>query len=258
MAVATRTDSTLAANWTQTTLFDAIKAALINAGFPNPVSDFTSGTDKIATYAVILDNTKAFGTTFLRVRITNAFIVAIQLFATWNSATNTGTGNSLEITNTALVPTTGVNFIALNAGNEAKLIGVQQGAIFYTLGFLSPANRPAWWDLASFNYCFIPTTNAFGVWRTTLQNPYANTEFDCNLNNTRMGSANTITSRRDILQGVVMLTQSNTGVSGRTSDDLVSVAASGATRFDTLQIPGSTNQYLLLNPSAGGLAIRIA
>lgn len=258
MAVATQTDSTLAANWTQATLFDAIKAAFINAGFPSPVSDFTGGTDRIATYAVILDNTKAFGTTFLRIRVTNTFIVAVQLFATWNSATNTGTGNSTEVTNTALVTTTGVNFIALNAGDEFKLIGVQQESIFYTLGFLSPANRPDWWNLESFNYCFIPVNNAFAVWRSTLQNPYANTEFDSNLNNTRMGTANAITNRRDILQGVVMLTQSNTGVSGRTSDDLVSVAASGATRFDTLQIPDSTNQYLLLNPIAGGLAIRIA
>lgn len=40
------------------------------------------------------------------------------------------------------------------------------------------------------------------------------------------------------------------------SDNLVMLAASGTTRYDTIQIPGDTKQYLLLNPASGGLAVR--
>lgn len=260
MAVATRTDSFLAPTITQQTLYDAVKQAMTNAGYPAPTQEFTSGTDRVVVYAIVLDNTKTFGTTYLRVRVTTTFIIGQQLFSTWNTATSTGTNGSTEYTSTAFLSTAQLNFTALNGGTEYKLALLYQGALFYPLGYFAPVNKPAWWDLNAWNYCLHPVDNTFTTIRGVTVTPYAanNTNYDTNLNYTRMGTANQQTNRRDILPGILIYNQANQGISGRTSDDLVMVAGSGATRFDTLQAPGDSKQYLLLNPASGGLAVRVA
>lgn len=258
MVIAVRTDSFVAPAITQQSLFDGIKAAFINAGFTATFDDFTSGTDKVVVYAIVLDGTKTNGTSYLRIRVTTAFVIGQQILSTWNTSTKTGTGGSTEITYAALLANTQANFVALKAAPELALVMLTQGATAIALGFLSPANRPSWWDLAAWNYCFIPIANTFATFRSTALNPYANTEQDCSLNSARMGTANNQTNRRDLLPGVVFYSQTNQGISGRSSDDLVMVAASGSTRYDVLQIPGDAKQYLILNPAVGGLAVRIA
>lgn len=258
MAIATRIDSFVAPTWTQATLFDGIKAAFVNAGFTATFDDYTSGTDRIVVYAIVLDATKTYGTTYLRIRLTTGFVIGQQLYSTWNTSTKTGLNPSTEITYTALTATTQVNFTALNGASEYRLVLLIQGVNAIALGFVSPANRPAWWDLNAWNYCYIPTANTFAIFRSTNLNPYSNAENDSSLNVTRMGIANAQTNRRDLLPGVVFYSQSNQGISGRTSDDLVMLAGSGTTRYDTIQIPNDTKQYLSLNPASGGLAVRIA
>lgn len=258
MAIATRIDSFVAPTWTQATLFDGIKAAFANAGYPAPFDDYTSGTDRIVVYAIALDTTKTFGTTYLRIRLTNTFIIGQQLYSTWNTSTKTGLNPSSEITYTALIATTQVSFTALNGAAEYKLVMLTQGTNAIALGFVAPANKPAWWDLNAWNYCYVPTANTFAVFRSTNLNPYNSSDNDSSLNLTRMGTANNQTNRRDLLPGIIFYTQTNQGISGRTSDDLVMLAGSGATRYDTVQIPNDTKQYLLLNPASGGLAVRVA
>jgi len=252
-------DSFVAPTITQQNLYDGIKQAFTNAGYPAPFDEFTSGTDKIAVYAVIIDSTKLAGTAYLRIRVTTALVVAQQIYSGWTVSTHVGTNGSTEITYTALASNLQVNFVALNANPEYKLILVYQNTVYYPLGYCSPNNKPSWWDLNSFPYVFIPTGNTFSLFRTSALNPYNTTEHDIALAGTsRLGSVNTISNRRDILQGLILLSQSNTGLSGRTSDDLVLFAGSSTSRFDVLQIPNSSNQYLILNPSSGGLAVRVA
>lgn len=258
MAIATRTDSFVAPTWTQATLFDGIKAAFSNAGYATTFDDYTSGTDRIVVYAIALDATKTYGTTYLRIRLTNTFTIGQQLYSTWNTATKTGLNPSAEITYTAPIATTQVSFTALNGAAEFKLVMLSQGTNAIALGFVSPANRPAWWDLNAWNYCFVAIANTFTTFRSTNLNPYNNTESDSSLNQTRMGIANSQTNRRDLLPGVIFYSQTNQGISGRSSDDLVMLAGTGTTRYDTIQIPNDTKQYLLLNPASGGLAVRIA
>lgn len=257
MAIASRIDTFLAPALTQQSLYDAIKASLANAGFAI-FDEFVSGTDKVVVYAITLDASKTYGTSYLRVRLTNTFIVAQQLYSTWVVATHTGTNGSSEITYTAFINSTQVNFTALNGGIEYKFSLISQGTTVIILGFVAPANKPLWWDLNAWNYCFLPTNNTFSLFRTTLLNPYANSEHDSYLNSSRLSTANPQTNRRDLLPGVVFFTQNNQGISGRSSDDWVSLAAAGTTRYDTVQIPNDTKQYLVLNPAAGGLAVRTA
>lgn len=259
MVVATRIDSFVAPTITQQTLYDGIKQAFSNAGYAaTPFDEYTSGTDRIVVYAIALDAAKTYGITYLRIRLTTGFIIGQQLYSTWAIATHTGTNSSTELTYTALTTSTQANFTALNGGAEFKLVMLSQGTITIALGFVSPANRPAWWDLNAWNYCYVPTTNTFAVFRSTALNPYSNAENDSSLNVARMAIANIQTNRRDLLPGVIFYSQSNQGISGRTSDDLVMLAGSGSTRYDSIQIPSDTKQYLLLNPASGGLAVRIA
>lgn len=257
MAIAVRTDSFVAPTWTQTSLLDGIKAAFTNAGFTATFDEYTSGTDRIVVYAIVLDAAKTYGTSYLRIRLTTGFIIGQQLYSTWTIATHTGLNPSSEITYTALTATTQVNFTALNGASEYRLIMLTQGTNAIALGFVAPTNKPAWWDLNAWNYCFVATANTFATFRSTNLNPYSNTENDSSLNQTRMGIANSQTNRRDLLPGVIFYSQTNQGISGRTSDDLVMLAGSGTTRYDTIQIPGDTKQYLLLNPASGGLAVRV-
>lgn len=258
MVITARTDSFVSPTLTQQSVYDGIKTAFANAGYPAPFDEFTSGTDRVVVYAVVLDATKTYGTSYLRIRLTTGFVIGQQLFSTWAIATHTGTNGNTEITYTAFTTNIAVNFVSLNGGAEYKLVLAYQGTIYVQLGFVSPENRPSWWDLNAWNYCYLPTTNTFSVYRSTALNPFANTENDTNLGVSRMSIANVITNRRDILPGVVLFTQANQGIVGRTSDDFVMVAASGMTRFDIVQIPGDTRQYLLLNSGNGALALRFA
>ncbi len=258
MTIAIRTDTLLAPGFTQLTLYNAVKTALNNSGYTALFDEFVSGTDRIAVYSIVLDSTKAFGTTYLRVRVTATFVIAQQLFATWNPATDTGTGGSTEIVYTALVTNAQINFTSLNGGSEYGFSVFNQGVAVLVLGAIAPINKPLWWDLNAWNYSFLPTTPTFSIFRSTTQNPYGNAENDTTLNTPRMSTANMQTNRRDLLPGIIFYNQSAQGISGRSSDDLVMVAAAGTTRYDTVQIPNDPKQYLILNPAAGGLAVRVS
>lgn len=258
MAIAIRTDTLLAPGFTHQTLYNAAKTALNNSGYITLFDEFITGTDKIAVFSIVLDSTKTFGTTYLRVRITATFVIAEQIYATWNATTHVGTNGSSEIVYAALVTTSQINFTSLNGGSEYGFSIFNQGVNTFILGAVAPTNKPSWWDLNAWNYCFLPTTATFSLFRTTGLNPYANTENDTTLNTPRMNIANTQTNRRDLLPGIVFYNQSGQGISGRSSDDLVMVAAGGTTRYDVVQIPNDPKQYLILNPAAGGLAARFS
>lgn len=258
MVVALRTDSFVAPTITQQNLFDGIKAAFVNAGFGTTFDDYAAGTDKVVVYAIVLDATKTNGTSYLRIRVTTGLVIGQQILSTWNTSTKAGTGGSAEQVYTAITTNAQVNFVALNAAPELRLVALTHGTNYIPLGYLSPANRPSWWDINGWNYAFVSVTGSFATSRGTTLNPYSNAEYDSSLGNARMANFNTQTNRRDLLPGVVLYTQSNQGIAGRTSDDLVMVSASGSTRYDILQIPESTAEYLILNPVSGGLAVRVA
>lgn len=263
MPVATRTDSFVAATITQQNLYDGIKQAFVNAGYSAPFDEFTSGTDKIAIYKVDVDTSKTYGSAYLRIRVNTSLGIGSQIFSNWTVSTHAGLNGSSEIGFNNLPINIQVNFVSLNANPEYKMVLLYQAGNYYPLGYISPINRPLWWDLNNYPYVFIPHNTNFGNWRMCNLHPYfiSGTNYqDCDttLNNGRMGNANSITNRRDVLSSVIIYTQGNQGIAGKTSDDMVMVAANGATRFDTIQIPGDTKEYLLINPASGGLAVRVA
>ncbi|MCC5669881.1 hypothetical protein LC653_40275 [Nostoc sp. CHAB 5784] len=210
MAVATRTISSLSAPFTQAQLSTALQAAFVNAGFTSLFDSFTSGTDLVLVYAFVVDGAKTFGTTYLRVRITNTFIINQALYSTWNATTHTGGNSSTEVAYSTLVSTTSVTFNALNASGEVRLILATQGALFLPLGMIAPINRRSSWDLKDWNWGHIFISSTMLILRSSGLNQYSNAENDIALaGSTRLATANVQDNERDILSGLILLNQSN-------------------------------------------------
>ncbi|BDA73058.1 hypothetical protein CAL7716_072240 [Calothrix sp. PCC 7716] len=256
MAVATRIDSALAATITQTSLVNALITAFTNAGYSAAFDNYTSGTDRVLIYRFDADASKTFGSNFLRIRVTTALVINVTIGTAFNTSTKALSNGSTEIVFTALSTTVNINFTALNAGSEARLVLLTQGATFIPLGMIIPANRPSWWNLDSWNYGFIFIASAMSVIRSSSISPYSNSDYEI-FSSTRLSAINTQTNRRDVLTGLILLTQSNAGVAGKTSDDLGIAAATGSARFDTLSFPDNTQQFLLVNTGTSGFAVRV-
>ncbi|MDZ8240584.1 MAG: hypothetical protein RMZ69_26110 [Nostoc sp. ChiQUE01a] len=260
MAIATRTETTLSPTITQTSLVNAIKTAFINAGYSSLYDEFVSGTDQVLVYEWINDSTKNFGKVYLRIRVTTALLIGQQLYAGWNTGTHTGTNGSTEATYSSFSSSTTILLNALNGAEEYKFVFLSQGSTLVPLGIITPFDRPGWWDLNSWAYGFFFTTSSPSVLRgvATAALPYSSTDFDTFLTNSRMSSVNPQTSKPDIIKGLLLLTQSSSGVGGATSEDLAIGAFNGQTRLSIVAPLNSSQEYLILSNVTGGLGIRIA
>lgn len=252
----TRTISSLSATITQASLFSAIQTAFTNAGMSAPVDNYTASGDLVLVYSVSAGS-GTFSNSFLRVRLTSGLVIAQQLFSAWNTSTKTGTNGSAEVTYTALIAGTNVVFNAF-ASAECKLVILTQGAVMVPLGLIIPETRRSSWSLGSWTWGFIPTSATMSVWRSSGLNQYANTDHEISLVATpRLGTANVQDIERDVIVNWLLLSQSNQGFSGRTSDDFAVGAFNGSSRFDVINITGTSQQYLVILPGSGGLALRI-
>lgn len=253
----TRTITNLAATITQAALFSAIQTAFTNVGFNAPIDNYTASGDLILVYSVSA-GTGTYANTFLRVRITTGLVIAQQIFSAWNTSTKAGTNGSTEVVYTALVTNTNIVFNAFTS-SECRLIFVTQGSVMLPLGLIVPVTKRNSWSLNSWTWGLIPTSATMTTWRTTALNPFSNADIDLALiTSTRLATANSIDNERDVITNWLFLTQSNQGFVGRTNDDFAVGSFSGSSRYDTINISGTSQQYLVVLPGSGGLALRIA
>lgn len=258
MAVATRTISSLSATFTQTQLSTALQAAFASAGFSSVFDSYSVGTDLFLVYAFVSDVSKTYGTTYLRLRISNTFIISQQIYATWSVSSRPGSGNSVEVSYSALLNTSNVMFVSLNGTTESRLVMITQGTTFIPLGLIVPATMRASWNLNSHTNGYMFTTNTMVTLRSSALNQFTSNDNDIALvGTTRLGTANTTDNERDLLTGLVLLNQGNTGFAGKTSDDIGIGSFNGSTRYDIITKSGTSQQYLVLLPGSGGVAIRI-
>jgi hypothetical protein len=256
MAIATRTDTTVAATVTQTSLVNALLTAFTNAGYSFPVDNYTSGTDRILVYKVDVDATKTFGSNFLRIRITSSLQILQQIMSGWNTSTKAATNASTEVSMGTFLTTSSIQLVALSAGLEGKFVACTQGTLFMFLGLLIPSERPSWWDLNSWSWGFIFISTTLLALRSSARFPYSSSEYEF-LSSPRMSNFNPQTNRRDVISGNVLLTSGNAGIAGKTSGDIGLACGVGSARYDTLSFPPDTRQFLLINNTASGLAMRI-
>lgn len=256
MTVAIRTDTSIVATVTQTSLVNGIKSAMINAGFTNPIDDYTSGTDRIVVYTKSVDTSKTYGILYYRVRVTTGLTVYAQIFSGWNATTHTGSNGGTEQTIATYSASGVISVAAFNGASEYNLIQLVQSSTVGALGLIVPDNKPTWWDLNLYPYGLAVGINPYNGGQMSSLNPYGNTGMLNNLNNSGLATANPVTNRRDVLTGVIFYSNSNSGIIGKTSDDLASVAASGLNRYDVIQPQNTSYQYTVFNNVAGGLALR--
>lgn len=258
MVIAIKTESFLSPPFDQTSLLEAINTAFLNAGFPSSVDTYFLNGEAYHVYPCVLDETKLYGTTYLRVRIRNDLYFFQQLFSSWAKTNHTGNHGGGETVHNLVNTSSQLNFVSLNGGTEYKLVIVWQGNNYFPLGYFAPFYKPDWWDLNSWNYAFISYYNYYQLFYTSNLNPYGNVTHDTILPQGRMSHPNSITNRRDISSGILFYTHTNQGISGRTSDDLVAVSASGIAKFDIVQTPQDNKEYILLYPGGGSsLGVRI-
>lgn len=255
MPIAIRTDTSLAPTITQTTFASALITAFANAGFSATTDDYTSGTDRILVYRFDTDASRAKGRNFLRIRITSALAINILIGTDFNISTKAMSDASAEATIFTLATNFTITFIALNCGSEGRFVMLSQSTNFAPLGLLIPVNRPTWWNLDTWSYCYMFTNAAMTTLRSSAINPYSNVDNEI-LTFSRLSGVNAQTNRRDVLTGLTIGNNSSNGVAGKTSDDIAIAAGNGSARFDVLAFTGSTQQYLLVVNAASGIAFR--
>lgn len=267
---ATKTESTLNVSMLQPTftvvqLADAIKAAMTNAGFSAIFDEYTSGTDRFLVYQLVFDTGKTYGTVYLVIKINASFAVTQRLYTSWNKNTRVGDNAGTETTTSGatLVNNAQVEFVGFSRSPEFRIVALFQGTVSIFLGYIRPENKPNWWDENVYPYAFIPVSNSnFTTWYGTALTPYSGGagtggRLQAHLNVAQFGTQNPVTGRRDILSNILFYSSANEGIAGRSSADLVQVAATNLLKKDIIQVNPGTEEYYLLNGVAGGLAVRL-
>ena len=242
---------------TQANLIDFIKLCFENTSL-ELVDQYDQAGNLILVYKSTLDSEKLYGTSYLRIRLQSDFSLVQQLWAAWKPENHTGTGGSYEVGYGQVNPSQQLNCKILQSNTELSMCFFWQASLNAPLGVLQPANRPSWWDLKAWNYCFFANDRTFGGWRGCSNSPYNNNQdYETSLNYYRLANANPVSNRRDLILSFTLFSTSSQGVSAQTSEDLGSIAGNGTTRFDVVQIPGDAKEYLILYPANGGLVVRI-
>lgn len=278
MTTAIRTDSVIQPPISHQSLIDGLQTAFGNAGFPLPVDAFgyqannssddggifdpgnqTSFSAEQAynlVYPCILDETKARGITYNKIKVSAYLEIQHCLCSTWD--TENHLSHNCGALRYSFTPSANnpVKFISLNGQEEYKIVIIWQGSNYFPLGYVAPLYKAAWWDLDLWNYAFILDNNSFLSAGSCSVNPYENETFSTSLGNYFLAQPNQVTNERDVIPGIYFYSQTCQGTAGRTSDDWVSVAASGTNKFDVIETESNGGRYLLLSPNHGGLAIK--
>jgi hypothetical protein len=254
MTVATRTITTLAANWTQATLTAAINTAMVNAGFTTSPG-YAVSTTQYLSYSFSSGSGANNGTAY-RIQITSAFAVSHQLFSTLNTGTNTGTNGSGEQSATTFVSSQQITFHALNAFPEYRAVLMVQGSLSILLGVFNPTNRVDVWSLESWNHAFIwsALTSLFA----TSNNPFSNTAFTPKLvGDSNIASPASAFNASTVKVALDIATNSNQGIWTQFSSDIGVAPTASRVRGDTFTPVGSTDIYLVIGLSNGGLVLKV-
>jgi hypothetical protein len=256
-----RTDYTLLPPITQQTFYDAIKARLAVIGGYTLFSEYSASGDKIVVYELLSDSTKLFGKVYYRVRVTTGLQIFQQLYVTWNATTNTGTLPSTESTSISFASNVAIDFVTFGKLPEYRFLALSQNTTFALFGGLRPEIKSDGWSEDSYPWMFIldndwTAANQFKKWLSCTSNPYSNTSgFTSNMADSRLSSQNPVTNKRDS-QASMVIYSTTQGIAGQTSQEILTVAALGQTRFELIQFIAGTEEYILLNPGYGAMAIR--
>lgn len=255
--VFTVTNSNLLPTITQANLTTAIKNALAAANFPT-LFDEIVGSPNILIYEITLNGSATFGKAYLEIEISATRVVRQRLHTNWDPIANTGVNSGAYGPSITFNDGTEITFRGFERSSEARILGIRQSSTIQFLGYIYPTNKPTWWNENSSLYAFIPAKNTFLTLNGAAagNSPYGNGVYTTSLGRAQMASSNPVTSKRDVVTGILLYSNANQGAAGRTSDNLVMVAGSGLGIYDLIQVTAGVEEYTILTPAAGGLALR--
>jgi hypothetical protein len=270
---ATKTESTVTAPITTSSIDTALKAAMTAAGYSAPYDEFDDGATFSLIYRVIYDAGVAKGTSYLQINYaisSEQLILAQRLHDGWNTTTHENpdfSGSSSVVTFPALSPASNLFLVSLDSP-ETRFVIFSQGSEFGHIGLVRPANLPAFWENNFLNNCayaFIPTDKTLKYYYASGTRNPANSSGSFSLwTMPALRYANNLISASpspEMFVSPYLQTPNEMGGCGQFSDEVAIVASSGSPRFQPINVVvgGTTEKWLLLNQEDNnGFAIRVA
>lgn len=244
----------------QLSLVELIKDAFESAGCGNVYTEFTSGKNKLLVYSIPLTSSELYGSAYLQVKITDGLAVTQQLFAEWDSSKKIGISGGRESTSVTFSKTANLQVRTFRKEGEFRLIALSQTDKFALLGYLRPSDKHPAFDETTGQYIFQSNNTwklPFVAWNSSGATFYQTSDYTSNMGNINLSKAHPVTNKRDLVAGMLLYANSGYGIVGKTSEDIVSVAAAGLNKFDIIQDASANNEYVLLYPGNGCMAIRV-
>lgn len=242
---------------TQASLINGLRDALVAAGLPTPLKQFTSGTNQLVVWELVFDATRFYGKAYFSIKVSNTLTVSQSISSGWTDATNTLVNASSDVHLTTFSSSIPIKFQGFATPEFVLLSATQGGSIQMMLGYLRLQTADAFDDI-SFPKIFIPITADLTSLTCTGLTPYSSSVFYTSLNNSNMANADSYFQQRSMATGFFLYGSSNTGIIARSSDDLGMGANTGTTRYDTYTPSGLSEQWIVTRSGAGTLLIRIA
>lgn len=262
MAIATIYRSSLSASpsITQTALYDAIKAALIQAG----LTFFSEYTASGTRHAILTDTAGSgtYSTVYYRFSVTSALVITHQLFTAWNTGTNTGSNGSGDVHSTTFVTGSDIAIVALNGGNnstEFSLVALLQGSTFQLLGVLMPENSFDIWTLNRAPKACISQTSIGSAWSLAGINIFSNTNLTADpVGNSLLSAFCTEFNTYAPEKGIKLRTNTGQGCWLWTSSNFAVVPGNSIPRLSIFTEPGTAKNFMMLGTGNGALAVEVA
>jgi hypothetical protein len=266
MTVATRTSSTIAPGFTQASLANSIRDALVAVGFTAVDSYLSTDECRVVSWQVNAEAAK--GTAYLLIKVTTAFTTNVTLYDGWNASTHVGT-NASGVQTVLSSPASTQSF-AVEGFNHPELKAITlkgtsgSNTAYGFIGVARPANKLVTWDENSSLYAGLlggvssSAANSQGIWLCGINPASVVTSSLLSGKMFDAAVAGAVSGKRDLLPGV-FLSHATGGVLARTSDDIAWAAIGGLTPGDTVQITPGVEEYAAIFPigATPGFAVRV-
>ena len=259
MPVATKTNPTsLAATLTQASLIAGIRDALVAAGFPAPLKQYTVSTDMFVLWQLVFDAAKPLGTIYYRLKLSSTLVASHTVGTGWVDASNSLSNAPSDVHATSFSASLGVTFTTFQSSEICLALCTQGATMQFNAGWLRLADSPQYDEIA-YPKIFIAGSNNFSSLTTTSITPYGiTTSFTTSLNNASMADADSYYGQRSLLGPFWLWGPSNTGIIAMSGPEL-GMGANNSLSFGSLQNPpGTTESWFVTRSGAGTMVIRIA
>jgi len=258
-----RTNSSITPPINSTTLLAGLETAMQNAGFGTKIHRYVVGNETRDVYRVQF-SPDTYGTAYFITAVTNNLSIGCSLHYDFNTSTNTGSSlPANSYTNMTVQNGAGVNFVAFNGGTQFKMVLIIQGVAVGALSLVRPSlARPNFWTDNQYPYFFmgsyITGSNKFTTWAATggaSLHPYSYTEVGLRPINLQGSLPD---GKRQVVCSVQLqsIAGPRGGFIGQFDSDIAQVSGQNTNMLDLIIVEPGVEEYTILDPVSGGLAVR--